>query len=58
MTSGGLVKTSTQVSPEQLRELEALAGEQQVSVAAVVRAAVRDYLTARRQEREREPVAA
>jgi predicted transcriptional regulator len=49
VTTGGLVKTSTQVSPDQLHALEVIARERQISVAAIVREAIREYLGSRAQ---------
>lgn len=42
--SGGLVKTGTALSQEQVRDLEELARERQLPVSAVLREAVRLYL--------------
>lgn len=55
-TSGGLVKTAVQLSVEQHEALDALARERQVSVSAVVREAVRGYLS--EQKRQGEALAA
>lgn len=52
-TSGGLVKTSVQVSPDQLDELEGIAEADQVAVAAVIRAAIREFLAGRRMSAEK-----
>lgn len=52
----GLVKTAVQLSREQHRAVKVLARERQVSVAAVVREAVRGYLA--EISRQKEAVAA
>jgi predicted transcriptional regulator len=52
-TSGGLIKTPVQFSQEQHDELGSLARKRQVSLAAVVREAVRNYLAElKRQEQQ------
>jgi predicted DNA-binding ribbon-helix-helix protein len=56
LTSGGLIRTAVQLSQEQYAEVGALARERQVSVAAIVREAVRGYLA--EQKRQREALAA
>jgi predicted transcriptional regulator len=52
-TAAGLVRTATQVTPDQMAELARLADERQLSVAAVIREAIRNYLTeTKRQQQE------
>lgn len=51
-TSGGLVKTAVQLSPEQYAEIGELARERQVSVSAIVREAIRGFLSEVKRQRE------
>lgn len=43
-TSGGLRKHSVQLSFEQFEKLSGIAEERQVSIAAIIRDAIREYL--------------
>jgi hypothetical protein len=43
-TAGGLVKMGITLAPEQCEEIGRIAREKQLSVAAVIRTAVREYI--------------